>query len=446
MSKRLPVLRVREFRYLLLGQTASLIGDQVAIVALALFVTRRTGSASDLGLVLGAQATALATLLLFGGVWADRLPRRRIMITADLARAVLHLTLAGLILTGAVRLWHVIAIETAFGGAEAAFRPAYGGLLPQTVPDELIQHAAGLTNAADNASLLIGPAIATALITGVGAAAAFMLDAATFVVSAALLTWVRPRRRGGPAPAGLVWHDLRAGWREVRKRAWVWVTIVAFCGVLVCSLAPWIVLGPVIARNLFGATSAYGVLSTLIGAGALTGALIAARARPREPLRTGLLLLLAWPMYGCALALGAPFWTAAPLAIAIGAGWALTRVWWETALALRIPNGALSRVSAFDWIGSLLLLPVGYALAGPLAGALGAQTVIGAGATIAFVIITLALLRQPALSTPARRRRDGAEGAGRTCRPVHDPAEDNPGGDGNHAVRSPVFTRYVADQ
>ena len=138
MGQRVRVLRVRGFRYLLLGQAASLIGDQAAIVALALFVTRRTGSASDLGLVLGAQAAALALLVLLGGVWADRLPRRRIMISADLARAALHLTLAVLILTAGVRLWQVIAIEAAFGCAEAFFAPAFSGLLPQTVPEEMI--------------------------------------------------------------------------------------------------------------------------------------------------------------------------------------------------------------------------------------------------------------------------------------------------------------------
>ena len=209
MGQRVRGLRVRGFRYLLLSQAASLIGDQAAIVALALFVTRRTGSASDLGLVLGAQAVALALLVLLGGVWADRLPRRRIMISADLARAALHLTLAVLILTAGVRLWHVIAIEAAFGCAEAFFAPAFSGLLPQTVPEELIAPAAGLAQAADNASLLIGPAVATALVTTAGAGAAFMLDAATFLLSAALLRRVTPRRRGDNVSAARVLHDLR---------------------------------------------------------------------------------------------------------------------------------------------------------------------------------------------------------------------------------------------
>ncbi len=392
MNAYLRVLRFQDFRYLFLGQTASLIGDQVVIVALALFVTRLTGSPSDLGLVFGVQAAALVLLLLFGGVWADRLPRHQIMIAADLARAALHATLALLILTGSVRIWQVIAIEAAFGGAEAFFRPAYTGLIPQTVPEELIQDANGLTAAIDNLSLLIGPVIATALIVGVGAGEAFAFDAATFVVSALLLARVKPRPRGEPEPSAPVLHELGAGWREVRERTWVLVTIAAFSGALFCALAPWIVLGPVIARDLYGGTSMFGVLSALIGAGALAGALTALHWRPRRPLRAGLLLILAWPLYDCGFALGAPLWIIAPMAVATGLGWALMGVWWETALARHIPPQALSRVSAYDWMGSLVLLPIGYVLAGPLASLLGARTVLGLGGAIALALIAAALL------------------------------------------------------
>ena len=284
MSAYRRVLRFHNFRYLFLGQAASFIGDQVVIVALALFVTQFTGSPTDLGLVFGVQAVPLVLLLLFGGVWADRLPRHRIMIATDLTRAVLHATLALLIFTGAVRIWQVIVIEALFGAAEAFFRPAYTGLIPQTVPEELINDANSLTHAVDNLSLLVGPAIATALVVGVGPGEAFAFDAATFVLSALLLMRVRPRRRGEREPSASVLHELRVGWREVSERAWVWVTIVVFSGALFCALAPWIVLGPTIAREVYGATSVFGVLSAMVGAGALAGSLTAVRWRPRRPL------------------------------------------------------------------------------------------------------------------------------------------------------------------
>ena len=260
------------------------------------------------------------------------------------------------------------------------------------MPEELIQDANGLTEAIDNLSLLIGPAIATALIIGAGAGEAFAFDAATFVVSALLLARVKPRPRGEPVPSAPALRELGAGWREVRERTWVWVTIVVFSGALFCALAPWIVLGPVIARDLYGTTSIFGVLSALIGAGALAGALTAARWRPRRPLRAGLLLILAWPLYDCGVALGAPLWAVAPMAVAMGIGWALLGVWWETALARHIPPHALSRVSAYDWMGSLVLLPIGYVLAGPLASSLGPRTVLGLGGAIALTLIAAALL------------------------------------------------------
>ena len=166
--------------------------------ALALFVT--TGGQAhraDLGLVLGCREYPLVVLLLFGGVWADRVARHRIMIVAaDLSRAVLHGGLAALIFVGEVKIWQVVVIEACFGAAQAFFQPAYTGLLPQTVPEPLIQEARALTEATANLATLLGPALATLLVLGIGAGEAFAVDAATFVFSAALLTRVNPPPSG----------------------------------------------------------------------------------------------------------------------------------------------------------------------------------------------------------------------------------------------------------
>jgi MFS family permease len=233
MRLSLRVLRHRDFRFLFLGQSASAIGDQVVIVALALYITQRTGSATDLGLVLAAQSVPLIVLLLFGGVWADRLPRHRIMVVADLARFALHGVLAGLILTGGASVAQMVVIEVLFGAARAFFQPAYTGLLPQTIPEELLQDARALSAVSENVAILVGPALGTALVLTVGAGVAFALDAATFLLSAVLLTRITPRvraaeRTGRGGDATTVWHELRDGWREVRSRPWVWATIMAF--------------------------------------------------------------------------------------------------------------------------------------------------------------------------------------------------------------------------
>lgn len=393
MSSALRVLRHRDFRYLFLGQAASQIGDRAVIVALALYITQRSGSPSDLGVILFAQALALVLLLLLGGVWADRLPRHRIMVATDVVRATLHALLAGLILFGRPAVWEIAAIEMLFGAAQAFFQPAYSGLLPQTVPEARIQDARAVTESMANLAFLVGPVIATALVLGLGAWEAFALDAATFVLSAALLMRVTPRRRAGAVvvQTGLV-DDLRAGWREVRSRSWVWVTIIVFTGSVMCVYAQWYALAPRIARDVYGSAGLFGVLEALTGVGAVVGSFIGLRWRPMRPLVMGILLVLFWPLNDLAFALGAPLALLVVLSLALGFGWSLMGVWWETALAQHIPPGALSRVSAWDWMGSLALLPLGYVLSGPLAGAVGARTVLAVGSVIGVGLLIIGVL------------------------------------------------------
>jgi MFS family permease len=400
VSSYLRVLRHPDFRYLFLGQAASVVGDRVVVVAIALFVTQTTGSPTDLGLVLAAQSLPLVALLLFGGVWADRLPRHRIMIATDLARAAVHTVLAILIFTGEVRIWQLVVLEAIFGAAQAFFQPAYSGLLPQTVPEGLIQDARALTESMANLAFLLGPALATALVLGVGAGEAFAFDAVTFIISALLLTRVQPRARGDLAAAAPMLQELRAGWREVRSRAWVWVTIAAFTGALLCVFAQWYALAPGIARDFYGGAGVFGLLEGVVGAGAVCGSVAALRWRPRRPLRTGMILVLAWPLLNTGLSLTAPLALLVVLAFATGFGFSLLMIWWETALAHHIPPHALSRVSAYDWMGSLALLPLGYIVAGPLASAFGARTVLGVGSVIGLVLLLLALLPRSTRELP----------------------------------------------
>src|ERR1700733_4479996 len=176
LARQLRVLRHRDFRYLWLAQSASVIGDCIVIVALALFVIELTGSATDLGLVLAASSLPLVAFLLIGGVWADRLPRHRVMIATDLVRFALHALLAILIFAGSVAIWQVIVIEVLFRTAEAFFRPAANGLLPQTVPEADIQPATAITGISNNFAEFAGPALATVLVLGAGAGWAFALD------------------------------------------------------------------------------------------------------------------------------------------------------------------------------------------------------------------------------------------------------------------------------
>jgi hypothetical protein len=418
IAQQLRVLRHRDFRYLWLAQSSSVIGDCIVIVALALFVIELTGNATDLGLVLAASSLPLVAFLLIGGVWADRLPRHRVMVVTDLVRFTLHALLAVLIFSGAVRIWQLIAIEALFGTAEAFFRPAANGLLPQTVPEAEIQQAQGLSALSNNIGEFAGPALATALVLGLGAGWAFALDAATFLLSAALLSRVRPRRReivpsllaepaqglaplaeaapglppqGPPAPAG-VWADVRDGFREVRSRDWVWATLASFCVALFTGLAPWFVLGPLVAREQYGEIGVYGIVSAVLGIGTIAGSLLGIGWRPRFPMRAAMLAIILWPAAAVLYAVGATLWLVVPAMLIGGGGIALFDVWWTTALAERIPADKLSRVSSYDWMVSLALLPLGYVLAGPLANALGSVDVLLGGSVLAAIALALGLL------------------------------------------------------
>ncbi|HEX4035311.1 MAG TPA: MFS transporter [Solirubrobacteraceae bacterium] len=413
MSSHLRVLRHRNFRYLFLSQAASVVGDRLVVVALALFITERTRSPTDLSLVLGAATVPLVALLLFGGVWADRLPRQRIMLVTDVLRAVLHGTLAALILTGELRLWELIAIEALFGAAEAFFQPAYTGLLPQTVPVEQIQDARALTGATSNLAFLLGPAVATALVLTAGAGAAFACDAATFVISAALLLQVRvaPAAAAVTQASSSVLVELREGWREVRSRSWLWVTVAVFAGALLCVFSQWYALAPSVTRSVYGHATVFGLFEGLAGAGAVIGSIVGISWRPEHPLRVGILLVLTWPAQNALLALGAPIPAVGATALMTGFGFSLFGVWWETALARHIPAHLLSRVSAWDWMGSLALLPVGYFIAAPLAGAFGARGVLGVGGAIgvALLLVALAPRATRTLAIAPRQRRGERE-------------------------------------
>lgn len=388
----LSVLRFRDFRLLWLSQAASVMGDALILVAIGLYVTRLTGDAGDVGLVLTSYSLPLVLWLLIGGVVADRLPRQQVMVVSDAVRGTLHALLAVLIAVGAVRIWQMMVIGVLFGTAEAFFRPAYTGLVPQTVPEEQIQRAQALGGLSVELATFVSPAIATALVLGVGGAVAFGLDALTFAVSAVVLTRVRGRQRGVPAERTTVLAELREGWSAVRERTWVGATIAAFSGSLLLALAPFVVLGAAVSTSVYGTSAVYGWASAAWGAGTMTGALAGSAWRPVRPMLTGTLACVPWPSLVAVFALGPPVGVLYAVAVAGGVGIGLFTVWWETALAERIPPHLLSRVSAWDWMGSLALLPLGYLLAGPVADQVGAVRTMVAGGLLAIVVMALGLL------------------------------------------------------
>lgn len=425
----MTVLRSRDFRLLWLSQSVSVIGDALIVVAIGLYVTRLTHSPSDVGLVLASYAVSMLAFLLVGGVVADRLPRQALMVTSDLVRMVLHGTLAVLILTGAVRVWHMVVIGLLFGTAAAFFRPAYTGLIPQTVAEQDIQEAQALGGLSREFATFASPALATVLVLSVGGAAAFGLDAATFAVSAAMLSRVRGRSRGPAGDSGSVLVELRDGYRAVRERSWVWATLIVFSVALLTAFAPFFVLGAAVAHSVYGSDAVFGWTNAAWGVGTVAGALVATRYKPRRPILAGALIAVPWPGAVAVYAAGAPLAVVYPVMAVAGLGLGLFDIWWETALAQRIPPHLLSRVSAWDWMGALALVPLGYVLAGPAGDAFGNVRVLVAGGIIGMVALALGLLprsiwtlvridaEQPSAEPVAPPTADGPLPAGRGAAP-----------------------------
>lgn len=384
----------RDFRLLWLSQAFSTIGDDVVLVVIALYVNE-IGTPSDVGIVLAAHMLPFVALLLIGGVWADRLPRHRVMVTTDTVRGVLHALLAILILAGTPPIWAIVVIEALFGAAEAFFRPAYVGLLPQTVPDELFQEAQAVTSLTQSVAAFAGPALGSTLFLTVGAGVAFMADAATFFVGALLLLRVRPRERGAPALRETMLTELRHGWHELRARPWAVLIIAYFSVLLMVAIAPFGALGPAVAEQGYDEAAVFGIVTAITGAGAVAGSVLALRWRPRRALFVPMLALLIEPLAYVAFAGGLPLWMLAPVFAIGGAGFSMLIVIWDTTLAREIPPEALSRVSSYDWMVSAGLLPFGYLLAGPIGEAVGVQETLLVGSLVAVVLGVLVSFAGP---------------------------------------------------
>ena len=411
------VLRQREFRLLWLANSFSFLGDSLIIVALALYLNQKTGSAIDLGLVLAVHAVTLVGFLLLGGVWADRLPRHRVLVVTDGARFALHALLAVLIFSGTLVIWELLVIEALFGVAEAFAQPAANGLVPQTVDESEVQQATAVSTMTRNVAEFVGPALASLLVLTAGAGWAFAADSAAYLVSALFLFQMSPRKRlvaAGASAAGdegrelTVRESLRDGRREVASRPWVWATLASFCAGLFFGLAPWFVLGPQVAKGQYGHLALFGVVEAAIGLGTIAGSLIGVAWRPLYPMRMAMLMIMIWPIAAILYAAGVTVAVVGPATVLAGAGISLFDVWWMTALTERIPPDRLSRVTAYDWMVSGGLLPIGYLIAGPLGQQIGAANVMIGGSALAFVAFAAGLLPR---STRMLRRLEDAEPA-----------------------------------
>jgi len=401
----LAPLRDRDFRRLWSGMTISLIGDGAFLVALAWEVYALSNAPTALSLVSIAMTVPTIVLLLVGGAVSDRVDRRRVMVTADLIRAAAVGTLAALTLTGGVALWHVVALCAAYGGATAFFNPAFDAIVPEVVPEADLAQA----NALDQfvrpiAFRLAGPAIGGWLVAAIGPGSAFALDAVTFLISAIAVASMRHRRGDEARPAESIAREIRQGFAFVRAHTWMWGTLVSAAFAYLAFMGPTEVLLPYVVKNdLGGSASDLGLVFAAGGLGAILSAIVCgARGLPRRD--------ITW-MY--------LFWTAATISVA---GYGLAQATWQLMLACclfnvletagtiiwattkqrHVPPHLLGRVSSFDWLISIGLLPVSFALTGPI------SSVIGARATLVWAGVIGAVVTFGALFLPGMRAIEGA--------------------------------------
>ena len=391
-SESLDVFRTREFRLLFSGQAVSVLGDRMVAVALAFAVLEIGGSVSDVGLVLAAGTFPLVATVLVGGVVADRVSRRAVMVAADLMRVVSQGAMAALLIAGVAEVWMLALLAGVTGAATGFFSPASTGLLPEIVLVEQLQPANALRTSAVSTGEILGPVVAGVLVAAAGAGWAIGIDAVTFAVSAACLAMLRVPTRVVARGRSFV-ADLREGWVAFRSRRWVW-TFVAYFAIVNLLWGAWGTLGPIVAERDLGGAAAWGAILTAMGVGALAGSLLAARVKPSRPL---LFVALADGLFALPLAFLAatpPVPLIACGALLSGAGMALAISVWESTLQRHVPGESLSRVSSYDWFGSLAFYPLGLAVWGPVAAAIG----VGVSLWLAFglaAVVTLALLTVP---------------------------------------------------
>jgi MFS family permease len=391
LPSSLAVLRERNFARYLGAVSVSHLGGGMANIALA-FAVLEFGTPTDLGIVLMSREIPMIIFLLLGGVFADRLPRRTILVGTDLVKGGAQVVTAILLFSGAAHVWNVALVQVAFGVATAFSRPVGIGLIKETVSDDHLQQANALAQLSRSTLSIVSPAVGALIVTLGSPAIAIAVDAVTFFVSALLIASMRIAGTVRAVGSSVV-ADLRAGWHEFISRPWV-VAIIASFGLFQLTFVPAIlVLGPSVANDHLNGAAGWGTIVAFEAVGAVVGGLLALRVRVSRPLVVSELVVVPSGFLLLALAVPLPLAAIAAVGFIVGMGFALGENLYITAFQRNLPEHALSRISSYDWFGSVALNPIGYALIGPIAAAIGApETLVIAGILNVVVCVSVVLV------------------------------------------------------
>lgn len=383
-------LRERNFRLLFAARTISFFGSNLVPIAVAFAVLDMTGSATDVGISFAARTLAQIATLLVGGVVADRLPRRQVMIGSEAASLLVQVALGTLLVTGAATLRELFALQALAGASFAFFTPASAGLVPQVVAPERRQEANGLMSVARYSAYVFGAAAGGGLVATIGPGWAIIGDAVTFGLSVVLLTQLRVPSAAATMDAPKFLRQLADGWSAFTEHTWVWLITVWISLYFLISYAPFFVLGPYVAKRSMHGAAGWATVLTGEAIGALAGALAGIRVKPRRPLLAIGLVFLVTGLQLVLLAAHAPLATIAVAAALAGFAFSYGAVIFDTAIQQGIEPAKLSRVSAYNWMGAMVFLPAGYAIAGPVADRIGISTSLWIGA--AWLVVSTAVM------------------------------------------------------
>ncbi len=394
LTRRFPVFGIRDFRLLMADRLLAPASFGFSMVGVSFAVLKTTGSPADLSYVLAAQIAPSLVFAVLGGVAADRFPPQLVIIVANLMMAVGEGTFGLLALTGHPPLWAMIGLECVTGTGMAVFYPASQALLPRLVPGEMLQDASAISRLGMNTGTMAGAAAAGLLVAAAGPGWALTLCGLGMIGTVPLLLAIRGAKdklNVSDVSPSLI-SELREGWAEFRSHTWLWAIVAQFCVVMMAWYGAFSVLGPVVAKAHLGGPAAWGAITAADSFGLIAGGVASLRITPRRPMLFVVLTGAAIAISPLSLAMVLPLPVICVTSFGLGVLVEMMMVQWTVALARNIPPGMLARVSSYDALGSVMAMPAGALIAGPLGAAIGVSAAQYAAAGAILVVSMLALI------------------------------------------------------
>ena len=381
--RRLGPLAERNFRVFYAGYATSLLGTSMSRIALTFAVLDNGGSAAELGYVFAANVVPQVFVMLGGGVLADRVGRRPVMLITDTARLAVQGTLAAILFGGRPSIWVFAVLAGLLGTGEGFFNPALGGLRAEIAPPDKLPDANAMLSVAQSAATVAGPALAGITIALSSSAVVIALDAASFGVSVLSLAMLTIPATSPPTQSP--WRDLADGWAQFRGQTWLWLTTMQFALFNLFTWAPYLLLGPILARQYLGGAGAWGAIAAAYAGGSVLAGLSLVGRRPRRPLVVAVVGTFGYALPCLLLALRAPLLPVIAAAAAAGCGSAVFGTFWTTVMQQRVAPELLARTTAFTMTGSFALGSLGWTVMGSVASLVGAGRLLGFAAAYATI-------------------------------------------------------------